>query len=305
MTVPMTSEPTSSPTPRVRTRPVRLPFEDEGIPKHWLAGNATATAVSNGVNLLFPYGERFFVRSVKHYVPMLEAKVDESPEGQRRAELLKQIKGFFGQEGRHAREHERFFDILRGQGYELDGFLARFERAFGQLERVTPPSFHLAATAAGEHFTALMAGNAFRDLPMFDHAHPLMRDLMLWHAAEEIEHKAVAFDVLTEAVPSPVLRYLVRISGMAVASAFLLYWWTQGTKMLLAQDGVDRRRAVEEGERFQALRRALGLPNRRIVRDVFLRGIASYLRPSFHPWEVEDAHVAASFLADFEARRLA
>jgi hypothetical protein len=298
MVTPTTTEPrTSRPhaAKPVTTRPVRLPF-DASIPKRWLAGNATATHVSNGVNLLFPYGERFFVRSVKHYLEQLQNDGE--------TELVAQIRGFFGQEGRHAREHERFFEILRGQGYELDDFLKRFESSFAKLESLFPPVFRLAATAAGEHFTALMAANAFRDIKFFDHAHPLMRDLMLWHAAEEIEHKAVAFDVLTHAVPQLVLRYLVRVSAMAIATAFLVYWWQEGTRTLARQDGITWKQFVEEGERVQSLRRGLGIGERRIGRDVFLRGILTYLRPGFHPWDEDDSALAEEFLRDFEARRL-
>lgn len=285
-----------APSRTVKTRPVRLPF-DASIPKRWLADSATATHLSNGVNLLFPFGERFFVRSVRHYLEQLHAQGEN--------ELVAQIRGFFGQEGRHAREHERFFEILRSQGYELDDFLARFEESFTRLEHMFPPVFRLAATAAGEHFTALMAANAFRDRAFFEHAHPIMRDLMLWHAAEEIEHKAVAFDVLTRVVPNPAARYAVRTFSMAVASAFLVYWWIEGTRTLAKQDGITWKEFREDGERVQALRRKLGIGERHIARDVFLRGIVSYLRPGFHPWDEDDSALAEAFLKDFEARRLA
>ncbi len=285
----------SQPSRPVTTRPVRLPF-DATIPKRWLADSATATLLSNGVNLLFPFGERFFVRSVKHYLEQLQADGDH--------ELVAQIRGFFGQEGRHAREHERFFEILRAQGYELDGFLSRFEGSFARLENLAPPAFRLAATAAGEHFTALMAANAFRDRAFLDQADPILRDLMLWHAAEEIEHKAVAFDVLTRVVPNPAARYLLRTSAMAVAATFLAYWWLEATRELARQDGMTWEEFRADGERVQALRRRLGVGERHIARDVFLRGIASYLRPGFHPWDEDDSKLAEGFLKDFEKRRL-
>lgn len=291
------SEPSRPVTTRpVTTRPVRLPF-DATIPKHWLADSATATLLSNGVNLLFPFGERFFVRSVKHYLEQLQTQGEH--------ELVAQIRGFFGQEGRHAREHERFFEILRAQGYELDELLARFEESFSRLENLAPPAFRLAATAAGEHFTALMAANAFRDRAFLDEAHPILRDLMLWHAAEEIEHKAVAFDVLTRVVPNPATRYLLRTSAMAVAAAFLAYWWLEATRELARQDGMTWEEFRADGERVQTLRRRLGVGERHIARDVFLRGIASYLRPGFHPWDDDDSKLAQDFLKDFEKRHLA
>ena len=72
-----------------------------------------ATHIANGVNLLFPAGERFFVRSVKHYLDRIE---DEH--------LKERVRGFFGQEGRHAKEHDVFNRILEEQGYDVDRFLA-------------------------------------------------------------------------------------------------------------------------------------------------------------------------------------
>src|SRR5262245_60695687 len=71
---------------RERPNPVprRMDFPfDESIPRHWFAGNPVATHVINGLNLLFPAGERFFVRSVRHYVTRVY-----------NPELREQIKGF-------------------------------------------------------------------------------------------------------------------------------------------------------------------------------------------------------------------
>lgn len=64
---------------------------DASIPRHWLAGSAPATHLFNGMNLVFPDGERFFIRAVR-----------DSPAGVRDPELLRQVKGFVGQEGRQA-----------------------------------------------------------------------------------------------------------------------------------------------------------------------------------------------------------
>src|SRR5687767_4071585 len=128
---------------RVRTPQLRL---DAGVPRHWLAGSAFASQMANGICLLFPAGERFFVRSVRRYL-----------EGLGDAELSEQAKAFFGQEGRHARAHEDFFGVLEGQGYRLRGFLRWYERiAYGGIERLAPPQLSLATTAALEHFTAVL-----------------------------------------------------------------------------------------------------------------------------------------------------
>src|SRR5262245_47328566 len=190
------------------------------VPRHWMAGNPTATAVANGVNLLFPHGERFFVRSVKHFLDRIDDPV-----------LRAQVKGFFGQEGRHARAHDRYNDVLRAQGYEVDRFLELYQAISSWLEARLPAKLNLAATAAAEHFTAILAEGAFTQ-QVFDEIDPTMRQLLAWHAAEEIEHKAVAFDVLQRIDPS----YALRVAGLIYATITLTSFWVWGTAMLLRQD---------------------------------------------------------------------
>ncbi len=258
--------------------PRDLDIDFAPVPRHWLAGNAAATAVSNGVNLLFPHGERFFVRSVKHFLD----RIDDP-------ELRAQIKGFFGQEGRHAREHDRFTEILRRQGYEVDGFLGAYEQLTDWIEAHTSPELHLAVTAAAEHFTAILAEGALRG-SMLDAAAPEVRALLAWHAAEEIEHKAVAFDVLQRIDPS----YRLRVLGLALATVLLGGFWLWAATVLLRQDGLRWPRA---------LRQLGALPRReRVIRRVFLRGIREYLRPGFHPSQLPNESLAAAW---FAARGLA
>lgn len=269
------------PDHRVRPRKIQFPFTPD-IPRHWFAGAASATHVANGVNLLFPAGERFFVRSVKHYLHRFAHDPD----------MQAQIKGFFGQEGRHAHEHERFFEILEAQGYDIRPFLARYERVcFGVVEKLMPPALRLAVTAACEHFTAIMAENALEDR-VFDQMHPVMRALLLWHASEEIEHKAVAFDVLRAVHPS----YPLRVLGLACATALLGTWWLAATRMLLAQDRIPRDQIRRE--RAHMLRQRHG---KTIIGSVFARGIRAYLRRDFHPWQNHNLHLAERYLASLEA----
>src|ERR1051325_8882973 len=107
------------------------------VPRHWMFGSPTATAIANGVNLLFPWGERFFVRSVKYYLDQIDDPA-----------LRAAIKGFFGQEGRHAAAHDDFNAILRAQVYHVDRFLEPYKRIASWIEKRTPPKLRLAITAA-------------------------------------------------------------------------------------------------------------------------------------------------------------
>ena len=243
------------------------------VPRHWMANNATATAIANGVNLLFPHGERFFVRSVKHFL----GDIDDPA-------LRAAIKGFFGQEGRHAHAHDEFNDILRAQGVEIDRFLGQYKRISSWIEARVSPKLNLAITAAAEHFTAILAEGAFRQ-NVLDKAAPEMRALLAWHAAEEIEHKAVAFDVLQAVDPS----YALRIAGLVLGTAILGGFWAWGAIMLLGQERVGA---------LGAWRQLGRLPDRDpIVRRVFARGIRQYLSRDFHPSQNATEHVAAEWMA--------
>ena len=261
----------SAPVPKVRAPKIKL---DDRIPRDWLAGSASATQIANGVNLLFPAGERFFIRSVRRYLDRID---DEA--------LRRQIKGFFGQEGRHAHAHETFFEVLESQGYRLRPFLDIYEKvAFDWIEQAAPHELRLAVTVALEHFTAIMAENALTER-FLDHAHPSMRALLLWHAAEEIEHKAVAFDVLRVVNPS----YALRMGGLALAALSLGVAWTAATLTLAAQDG-----QLQNGRFFQGWRKVRA--SRPGKRGVFLRGIREYVRPDFHPSHNDNRHLADAFL---------
>lgn len=243
------------------------------VPRHWVAGNAAATAISNGINLLFPHGERFFVRSVKRYLDRIDDPV-----------LRAEIKGFFGQEGRHAHAHDELNAVLRTQGFEIDRFLTTYKRLTDWLEARTPPKLRLAVTAASEHFTAILAEGAFRH-GVLDACDPRMQQLLAWHAAEEIEHKHVAYDVLQEVDPS----YALRLAGLIYATLTLGGFWFAASRMLLRQ---------EQLTPWQALRELRALPNRQpVIRRVFGAGIRDYIRRDFHPNQLDNRGLAARWFA--------
>jgi predicted metal-dependent hydrolase len=244
----------------------------EAVPRHWFAGNAVATAITNGVNLLFPAGERFFVRSVNYY---LDRITDET--------LRAQVKAFFKQEGHHARAHDRLNDVTRAHGYPIDPFLTKYERISRWIESRVPAKLNLAGTAAAEHFTAILADGAFSK-NLLDQLDPTMQELLAWHAAEEIEHKSVAFDVLRTIDPS----YALRVAGLVYATAMLSSFWVWGTIMLLRHDKLswaEIRRQLREAGRDPLITR------------VFAAGIRQYIRRDFHPRDNANEHLAREWFA--------
>jgi predicted metal-dependent hydrolase len=266
--------------------PRKPPLGFEQVPKHWFAGLPVPTHISNGVNLLFPHGERFFVRSVYHFLDQIEDPV-----------LREAVKGFGNQEGRHAKAHEDYFDTLRAHGYDIDRFLKVYGWLSTRIEKLSGAKLRLATTAAAEHFTAIMAEGAATEMPL-ELVHPQMRHLLLWHAAEELEHKSVAFDVLQAVDDS----YRLRVAGMVMATIMLSSWWAVATLMLLRQDGIG---PLEAARHLREIRKAAAKAKQHmpkpISQRVFGRGLREYFRRDFHPDKNDNYHLASVLLARSEA----
>ena len=248
-----------------RAIPVRTPELDfdAGIPKLWFRGNSFLTFFFNGLNLTFPEGERVFVRAVHDHKAQVTDPV-----------LLAQIKGFSGQEGAHARAHERLFDALRAQGFDLAPFFDRYLRYIRFVNKRVPAASRLASTAALEHYTSTLALIMF-DLDLLRDVHPQMRKLLLWHATEELEHRAVAFDVLRATRPG----YLLRAWGFIGSSIVLTYWLSVGMRLFVKQS------KVPLGKLWRDFLRVDRIAGKRLGWRV-LKALLVYLRPGFHPNEV-------------------
>ena len=249
---------------------------DASIARHWMNGNAFATHFFNGLNLVFPDGERFFVKAVHDHLGRITDPV-----------LLRQAKEFAAQEGQHANQHEKYFDCLRAQGYEIDRYLRRFHHFMTWTNRWVPASLRLSMTAGAEHYTAVLGAGAIEEFDLLADADPTMRKLIIWHATEEVEHKAVAFDVLRATHPS----YLLRIAGFVIATIALFGWSFAGTRMLLKQDRITRDDVA--AQRKLALARDDGRGLARIR-----AGIRAYFRRDFHPNEQDHLELARRRLGE-------
>ena len=179
---------TESTTPQRSVPTRRISFEEslQDLPEHFAAdGDLILSHLAAALSAVFPDGEDFFVRSVRHYRDQITDP-----------ELKRQVAGFIGQEAMHGRQHRAFNDRLDELGYPTKRFERLTKKGLALRQRYLPPVSNLAATAALEHFTATLAelvlsNEEVRNLFGNDE----VRNLFLWHALEESEHKAVAFDV--------------------------------------------------------------------------------------------------------------
>lgn len=254
--------------PSIRVRNIAF-GPTAGAARHWLGGDAFASAFFNALSVTFPQGERFFMDSVRRY------KSELPPE------LAAQAAAFVTQEAIHTREHIAFNRQVADHGYDVAALEERTRQRLA-VARGRPERIQLAVTIALEHFTAILAHALLSNPRYLDGADESAKALWCWHAIEEIEHKAVAFDTFmaVHAKRPPVLRWLRRCATMLLATLILADVVGRNMRDLLAQDGVTGWKAWRGSMRYLWLQPGV------------LRGIGglylSYFKPGFHPWKHDD-----------------
>lgn len=191
-------------TNKSEIQPRKMDFEfDPALPRYWFAGDQFKTLLLTALSCTFPEGERFFVRSVRHYQKQLTDPL-----------LKEQVKGFIGQEAHHGNEHEAFNAFMEERGVptkKVSDFVLDGLKMQGKW---LSPERQLAKTCALEHFTAMLAELILEHPDFLEGMDDRMLPLWLWHAVEESEHKSVAFDVYQNQVDN----YWVRTSEMAITT---------------------------------------------------------------------------------------
>jgi predicted metal-dependent hydrolase len=246
----------------------RLDFDLDGdIPRHWLGGDAFKTRLFDAMSTLFPVGERFFITCVRDYKDQVTDPA-----------LRAHIKDFTRQEGQHGIVHTKYNDRLSAQGVRVDVILKGQEwRLFGILRKRLSREFTLGVTAAAEHITAIMA-DAFVERPdILEGADDRIRAVYVWHAMEEMEHKSVAYDVLTKVAKA---SYRTRVLSMLLVTFLFPVNVFRIMAHMLKVDGYTR------WERTKLWAKGLWWLYK--PGGVFLPLAGryfAYLKPGFHPWD--------------------
>ena len=271
--------------PEAKIRKVNFKFE-KPFPKHWFNDNPIATHFMNAQHLAFPDGEKFFIRSVKAFADVYK----NDPE------LKKRVDNFIGQEGTHYAEHQKFWDIMESQDLEPMGFVDYFRKtAWNGAETWARKTLSrnnfgnkiaLSITVALEHYTAMLAESGITHKEISEKMPQEMQDLFMWHAAEEIEHKSIPFDVLKKVDDS----YGLRIAGMAIASIGLWYYLGYGTVYLTQQDKDVKQKDIPKYtfEFLNNFRKNFG--------GTLSKQYFQYFKRNFHPDQIDNYHLAEELL---------
>ena len=266
-----------------KVRRIVFPFgRPAPIAKYFIKGNIPFSHLMAQLSFGFPPGEEFFIRSVRRYSHRI---TDPG--------LKKRVAGFIGQEAVHGLQHRDLNDQLVEMGYRgRDNVENLAKKAEDREKRMDekwpieqfPKKFRLlrylmlAGTATAEHGTAVLAERVLA-LPesqgfMTD---PEVKNLLNWHAFEELEHKSVAFDVY-RAVDGPEWLRVGFARFFAATNLPLLFLSSLGS--IVASDRGALLRPVKLAKDYIEMFQSPALKG--LAKDLKLAG-----RRGFHPDDID------------------
>lgn len=259
--------------------PVRRPeFDFTTVPRLFFDDNAFGSAFWIVLQALFPDGERFFIKAVRD----VRDRIDDP-------QLQRDVDAFIRQEANHGRAHRAVNDMAQEvHRVDVKTIERRTRKIFAFFDRTHTPMQRLAMTAAAEHFTATVARFLLRHpeyLARF--RDPETRRLVMWHALEEREHRAVAFDVYQRAGGG----YWLRAAMMPWMFGLLGPWLAYEVVRMAATLGGFSDRAE--------LRRGLDtLVSRKGIMMKIGPGLRDYFRRDFHPNDDDQSALEAQWRAE-------
>jgi predicted metal-dependent hydrolase len=268
----------SVPHREVHSRRIRFSYPQGALRKHYVDGDLVMSHVVAVLSAMFPPGEDFFVRSVRNFRDQISDP-----------ELKQQVAGFIGQEVTHGREHRELNRRLQEMGYPTHR-VARFVKwSLADAEKRVPAKLRLSYTAALEHYTATIAECLLRK----PEAQALLgdtevRSILLWHALEESEHKAVAFDAYRAVGGTERMR----IWGFRIMTVGLLGLVVVATALSMLLTDRSTYNPIRLGRSIARLRHSPFLG-----RDVIAH-LRAYSRPGFHPDDVDSTDLLERWTAE-------
>ena len=271
----------------------RMNFDFDAVPEYWMNGSAGLTHFMTALSALFPDGEKLFIDSVRavRYHPAI--KDNET--------LQKEISAFIGQEAMHTHEHIGFNAAAQRYGHDVatletktNTVIQTFRKVFMTLSKpfgITQQMIDLTATTALEHFTATLASELLRNQSIQDlMTDQTMATMWAWHAIEENEHKAVAYDVFEAIFGRGLKAYVLRSSSLMLAMPILFITQSYFVARLLKQD------QQLNLQSFKDIYSYAYSPSKGIITGMGKEMLA-YFRPDFHPNDLDTVSLLETWKA--------
>ena len=262
----------------IQPRDLTFDFE-RGAGGLWNPERPELSHILNAFQLALPFLEPYFIDAVKEAASHLA-------DGPAREAAL----AFCAQEANHSRQHKRYNRSLKARYPRIEEYEKSIQQSLVRSRREDPLAWRLAYTAGYEAITAQLSRWMFRNSDeLFRGADPHFAALMLWHGAEEIEHRHVAYDVL---------RAVTRDYGLRARGLFAALRKTESDLRPVVDHMLEVDGLAVDG-RSRARRRRLRL---RLLRTL-LPAVARYLSPGYHPSRDPEPDQAVRWLEAYREGR--
>ncbi|WP_159979113.1 MULTISPECIES: metal-dependent hydrolase [unclassified Novosphingobium] len=236
----------------------------------------------NAMSAVIPYVEHYLNNVVD------EVRADHS-EGD--PALRAMLGEFIRQETEHSKLHARFNKRLFDAGYgELKPLLRKISDELQSIRGRHSLAFNAAYCAGFENSATFSAAYLLGPgLPLFEGADPAGANLILWHVAEEFEHRAVCHEAFHAVSGS----YFLRLWGLAYAFVHVNYSFKRAGDVIfrIHRQGMSRAQVKASKRRFRRfLLGQLGYMAPRMLQ---------LLHPRFDPAKLEVPEAIHAALAHF------
>ncbi|MBL4867006.1 MAG: metal-dependent hydrolase [Pseudomonadales bacterium] len=244
-------------------RVAKFEFDGSSIPRFW-QGEVFATRMFDAMQLAFPDGERMFIHAVRNYADKVTDPV-----------LKEQVKHFIFQEAQHGMAHTDFTETLTKQGLKVKGVVKFIKKGMLLFQDKAPHKYQLASTVAAEHLTASLGEFMLStENNLLSNADPKMKAFYMWHGIEEVEHKAVAFDVYQQVAGG---GYFTRSLALALMYPMAIFPLMAGTMAMMHVDGELSIKELRKG--------VIAMFGKQGIWRKTFPAVMSFYNPSFHPWQ--------------------
>ncbi len=259
---------------------------NEDFDLNWSGEDYHKSRFIDVIAFLLPHGEDFFIKVIKDW----RSQITDP-------DIKKQANLFCGQEANHATEHYKYNAVL----------LKKYPKICQVLEKIVVFIFNtlilkwfgrkcaLAAVAAAEHITTLLAVELLKDPPRFLQDNHALSSMLYWHVVEEVEHKAVAHDVYQHVCGGYFKRctmYVLLVSMLILSLSINHIVMAYADKKLSWSTW---------GQTFSLYWSKTYRDGRKGLFRLAYRRLFAYFKPGFHPDQEEDDYLINEWMEQYKA----
>lgn len=182
------------------------------VNNYWFDYNPALTHFMSSLSVLFPDGERFFMKTMNAY----RHDLDE--------DLKKELNEFCFQEANHGRVHTMLNEKLNTR-LKLRELEKDTQKVLERYTKFLTKKQKLAVTVCLEHLTAIMGKQLIERTDLIQKMSSDIKNVWVYHAQEEVEHAHVSFEIYKAVGGTYLLRSGLMIPLAIILAGFVIRNW--------------------------------------------------------------------------------